>query len=89
MEASSSCNAAAEDSLNSTLDAFIFIAAVRALINIASLKSTPITFPVSPVRWAAINESDPRARYYQLHQTFSGLSLDVLAAVITELEKDL
>ena len=39
--------------------------------------------------WVAINESDPRARYYQLHQTFCGLSLDVLASVISEFEKDL
>ena len=39
--------------------------------------------------WAAISEPDPRARYYQLHQTFCGLSLEVLAAVISEFEKDL
>ena len=38
--------------------------------------------------WAAISEPDPRARYYQLHQTFCGLSLAVLAAVISEFEKE-
>ena len=38
--------------------------------------------------WAAISEPDPRTRYYQLHQTFSGLSLEVLAAVISEFEKE-
>jgi len=38
--------------------------------------------------WAAISEPDPRARYYQLHQTFCGLSLEVLAAVVSEFENE-
>ncbi len=38
--------------------------------------------------WAAITEPDPRLRYFQLHQSFCGLSLEVLAAVISEFEKD-
>ena len=39
--------------------------------------------------WAEISEPDPRVRYYQLHQTFCGLSIEVLADVISEFEKDL
>ena len=38
--------------------------------------------------WAAIDELDQRARYYRLHQRFQGLSFEVLAIVITELERD-
>ena len=38
--------------------------------------------------WAGITEPDPRARYYQLHQSFRDLSLEVLEIVVAEFEKD-
>lgn len=38
--------------------------------------------------WAAINDPDPRARYYQLHQSFRDLSLEVLETVVSEFEKE-
>lgn len=38
--------------------------------------------------WFAIKDADPRARYYQLHQSFPHLSLEVLEIVVIEFEKD-
>lgn len=38
--------------------------------------------------WATANDLEPRARYYQLHQSFSNLSLEVLETVVSEFEKD-
>ena len=38
--------------------------------------------------WAAITEPDPRTRYYQLHQSFRDLSLEVLEIVVAEFEKE-
>lgn len=38
--------------------------------------------------WAAINDPDPRARYYQLHQSFRELSLEALETVVSEFEKE-
>ena len=38
--------------------------------------------------WAAITDPDPRARYYQLHQSFRDLSLEVLEIVVAEFEKE-
>jgi hypothetical protein len=38
--------------------------------------------------WTAIEHTDPRARYYQLHQAFKDLSLEVLETVVSEFEKD-
>ena len=38
--------------------------------------------------WAAITETDPRARYYQLHQSFHDLSLEVLEVVVAEFERE-
>ncbi|OGA15173.1 MAG: hypothetical protein A3I63_08090 [Betaproteobacteria bacterium RIFCSPLOWO2_02_FULL_66_14] len=38
--------------------------------------------------WAAITDTSPRARYYQLHQAFPDLSLEVLEIVVAEFEKD-
>jgi hypothetical protein len=38
--------------------------------------------------WAAIVEPDPRARYYRLHQTFCDLSLEALAIVVSDFEKE-
>ena len=38
--------------------------------------------------WAAIGDTNPRTRYYQLHQAFSDLSLEVLETVVSEFESD-
>lgn len=38
--------------------------------------------------WAATSDLEPRARYYQLHQSFSNLSLEVLETVVSEFERD-
>ena len=38
--------------------------------------------------WAAITDPDPRARYYQLHQSFRDLSLEVLEIVIAEFDRE-
>lgn len=38
--------------------------------------------------WAAIDDPDPRAQYYRLHQAFPDLALEVLATVISEFEND-
>jgi len=38
--------------------------------------------------WAAITDTDPRARYYQLHQSFRDLSLEVLEIVVAEFERE-
>ncbi len=38
--------------------------------------------------WTAIDDLDPRARYYRLHQSFPKLSLEVLATVMLEFEQD-
>ncbi|MBE0623473.1 MAG: DUF2857 family protein [Burkholderiales bacterium] len=38
--------------------------------------------------WAAIGDSDPRARYFRLQQAFPNFSLDVLGSVIAKFEKD-
>ena len=38
--------------------------------------------------WAAITDPSPRARYYQLHQSFRDLSLEVLEIVVAEFEKE-
>ena len=38
--------------------------------------------------WAAITDADPRARYYQLHQSFRDFSLEVLETVVAEFEKE-
>lgn len=53
-----------------------------------------LTLPDAPTReriwraWAAIQDADPRARYYQLHQSFRDLSLEVLEIVVAEFEND-
>ena len=53
-----------------------------------------LTLPDSATReriwraWAAIENTDPRARYYQLHQSFRDLSLEVLEIVVCEFEND-
>jgi len=38
--------------------------------------------------WAAIGDTNPRTRYYQLHQAFPDLSLEVLETVVSEFESD-
>lgn len=38
--------------------------------------------------WPAIDALDPRARYYQLHQSFPDLSLEALETVVAEFETD-
>lgn len=38
--------------------------------------------------WAAIGDPNPRTRYYQLHQAFPDLSLEVLETVVSEFERD-
>jgi hypothetical protein len=38
--------------------------------------------------WAAITDPSPRACYYQLHQSFRDLSLEVLEIVVAEFEKE-
>jgi hypothetical protein len=38
--------------------------------------------------WAAMTDTDPRTRYYQLHQAFRDFSLEVLETVVCEFEKD-
>lgn len=38
--------------------------------------------------WSAIKDNDPRTRYYQLHQSFPSISLEVLEIVVAEFEKD-
>ena len=38
--------------------------------------------------WAAMNDLEPRARYYQLQQSFPNLSLEVLETVVSEFENE-
>ena len=38
--------------------------------------------------WLAIEDSNPRGRYYRLHQTFPQLAIAVLDAVVREFEAD-
>lgn len=39
--------------------------------------------------WLALDDPNPRARYYQLHQTFPQFTIAVLAAVVQEFEAEL
>ena len=38
--------------------------------------------------WAGFSESNPRARYYRLHQAFRDWSLEALEAAVLEFERD-
>lgn len=38
--------------------------------------------------WYAIEDPNPRARYYRLHQEFSGFSIAILETVVREFEAD-
>ena len=38
--------------------------------------------------WNAMTDTDPRTRYYQLHQAFRDFSLEALETVVCEFEKD-